>query len=220
MKSMSYLFLFIVFFMYVDINANAQPAEIEILKKVSPDKTEKDSSQQKKRVIVIDKGKIDQLNLQSFEGLKNLQSLDQLKGLESLGQLKNLHSYSDLQDAQLFGGWEAIAMGLGKDMSELRLMKSFKGESVETTKKFSVSPDNTALNFNLSGKVKSGVISVTLFKPNGNKYKSIEIDPTSDVSYTQGIDLKKDPKEWTGNWQIKIQAEKADGDYRLTILTR
>jgi hypothetical protein len=111
-------------------------------------------------------------------------------------------------------------MSGNNDLSELRLMKSFKGESVETTKRFSVTADNTSLNFNLSGQVKSGIISVTLFKPNGSKYKAIEIDPTSDISFSQGIDLKKDPKEWTGEWQIKIKAEKADGDYRLTILTR
>ena len=202
MKNMSFLYVFISFFMFIEIDAYAQSRPIApicidelgnsvILADKKKDKAQKDSTQQKKRIIVIDKGQIDQL--------KNLQ-------------------IPDVPDVTVLG-YGGLMGGL-KDLSELRLMKSFKGESVETTKKFSVSSDYTSLNFNLSGTVKSGVISVTLIKPNGSKFKSIEIDPTSDVSFTQGIDLKKDPKDWTGDWQIKIKAEKADGSYRLTILTR
>jgi hypothetical protein len=219
MKSTSFLFVFIIFFMYLEIDAYAQADTREPIRvyesennpvmadNKAQDKVVKDSSQQKKKVIVIDYGQMEELNKKSMETMAKIYQSPQFEDINK-----------KLMEAriQVLGG----RMGGDKDMSELRLTKSFKGESVETTKKFSVTADNTSLNFNLSGQVKSGIISVTLFKPNGSKYKAIEIDPTSDISYSQGIDLKKDPKECTGDWQIKIKADKADGNYRLNILTR
>ncbi len=252
MKIMSFIFSFIIFFMYVEIDADAQSREIEIIKKEnsgtslkdtsmlhkmierwvtnisnSSGTTEKDTAREREMIII--KKRLEERNKDLLERQKEL--LDrQLKQLDRQKELKDLQyldhfnvppvppvpGQQDLKVLRIGGG----LMSGSNDLSELRLTKSFKGESVETTKKFSVTTDNTALNFNLSGKVKSGVITVTLVKPNGKKYKTIEIDPTSDVSFSQGIDLKKEPKEWTGDWQIKIQAEKADGDYRLNILTR
>lgn len=106
--------------------------------------------------------------------------------------------------------------------SQLTLTKSFKGESVETTKKFSVNANHNILMFTLNGNVKSGTITITLIKPDGNKLKTIEIDATSDVRYEQSWKLKsKDlPTELSGDWQIKIQTDKADGSYRLMIFTK
>ncbi len=205
MKNKSFLYLFITFFMFIEIDTYAQSGPIApicidelgnsvIVAENTKDKAQKDSTQQRRKIIIIDKGQMDQLNIPPVPPVPDQFEMQKLLMGRS------------------FGG--------NNDLSELKLMKSFKGESAETTKKFSVSPDYSSLNLNLYGRVKSGVISITLIKPNGSKFKSIEIDPTSDVSFTQGIDLKKDPKEWTGDWQIKIQAEKADGNYILTILTR
>lgn len=106
--------------------------------------------------------------------------------------------------------------------SELTLMKNFKGESVETTKKFNVNANHNILKFNLDGTVKSGTITITLIKPDGSKLKTVEIDASSDVSYDQswGLKSKNLPAELTGDWQIKIQTDKADGFYRLRIYTK
>jgi len=106
------------------------------------------------------------------------------------------------------------------DVSELTLSKSFKGESFETSKKFPVNTNYTMLKLLLHGNVKSGKISLTLLKPNGDKFKTIEIDATSDVTFEQTLDLKKNPTELTGDWQLKIQTDKAVGSYHLVIYTR
>jgi hypothetical protein len=107
--------------------------------------------------------------------------------------------------------------------SELTLTKNFKGESVESTKKFSVNGNHNVLQFRLLGNVKSGSITITLIKPDGSKLKTIEIDATSDVvSYEQSWNLKSKtlPAELSGDWQIKIQTDKAEGSYRLSIYTK
>lgn len=106
------------------------------------------------------------------------------------------------------------------DVSQLDLKKSFQEESIETIKKFSVTENCSMLRLQLSGLVESGMITITLIKPNGNKFKSIEIDASSDVNFVQTLLIKKNPIEWTGDWQIKVKAVKAKGDYRLNIMTK
>jgi hypothetical protein len=209
MKNTLSLLAVAIWMLHSGITANAQKAERIIITddaiadaQTNSQKGEKDTAQQKKRIIVIDKGRLDQI--------KNLQSLDQLKNLESSGQqdrvVYNINTYGNNKDVTEF--------------SRLTLRKSFKEESIETTKKFSVLSTYTSVSFSLYGRVKSGVITITLFKPNGNKLKSIEIDATSDVSFDQYLDLKKNPKECIGDWQIKINVDKADGNYMFDITTR
>ena len=106
------------------------------------------------------------------------------------------------------------------EVSEVTLSKKFSGESVETTKRFPVGTSYNILTLELWSNVKSGTITLTIIKPNGTKMKSIEIDATSDVHYSQRFDLKKNPTELTGDWQIKIQTDKAKGFYRFIINTR
>ena len=106
------------------------------------------------------------------------------------------------------------------DFSEVTLMKEFKGESIETTKKFSVGAGYNVLKLELNGMVENGTITITIIKPNGTKMKSIEIDADTNVHYSQRFDLKKNPTELTGDWQIKIQTDKAKGFYRFIINTR
>ena len=126
--------------------------------------------------------------------------------------------YKSLKEAQ--PGIHESSQDKEGDLSTLTLNKSFKGESVETVKKFSVTESSTMLRLQLNGKVESGTITVTLTKPDGHKFKSIEIDASSDVTFEQTLLLKKNPGDWIGDWQIKVQTVKANGDYRLNILSR
>ena len=159
-------------------------------------------------------------------GIKDSSQINALKALAA----KNQESFKtalpgmmgNLKSAQvgMYNSLISSAQDGDKELSSLSLSKLFKGESLESTKKFTVSENYTMLTLNLIGQVKSGVISINLIKPNGSKFKTIEIDATSDVNFSQTLDLKKDPKGWVGDWQIKIKADKADGNYRLNILTR
>ncbi len=103
------------------------------------------------------------------------------------------------------------------NVSELNLMKSFRGESVWSLKKFNVSSNTTVLKLRLFGGVKSGAITITILKPDGKVFKIIDIDAASDVNFEHTFDLKKNPSEYIGDWQIKIQTDKADGSYNFRI---
>ena len=106
------------------------------------------------------------------------------------------------------------------DVSEITFAKSFNGQSLEATKKFSIGSHYSILKMQLSGKVKSGKITLTLTSPSGIKFKTIEIDAISDVTFTQELNLSIDKENWVGDWQLQIKTEKADGSYRLYIYTR
>ena len=106
------------------------------------------------------------------------------------------------------------------DVSEITFAKSFNGQSLEATKKFSIGSHYSTLKMQLSGKVKSGKITLTLTSPSGIKFKTIEIDAISDVTFTQELNLSIDKENWVGDWQLQIKTEKADGSYRLYIYTR
>ena len=106
------------------------------------------------------------------------------------------------------------------DVSEITFAKSFNGQSLESTKKFNVGSHYSMLKMQLSGRVNSGSITLTLTTPAGIKFKTIEIDATSDVTYEQELNLSEGREDWVGDWQLQIKTEKADGSYRLNIYTR
>jgi hypothetical protein len=105
------------------------------------------------------------------------------------------------------------------DQENLTFSKYFDKESVESTKKFSVSSNFSELRISVEGRVQSGKITITLIKPNNEKLKTIEIDATSEVNYRQEFGLDK-CTECIGDWQIKIQAENAEGRYNVNINSR
>jgi len=106
------------------------------------------------------------------------------------------------------------------DISEITFAKSFNGQSLESSKKFTVGSQYSMLHMQLSGKVNSGRIILTLITPTGNSFKTIEIDATSDVTFNQELNLSVGKTDWVGDWQLRIKTENADGSYRLYIYTR
>jgi hypothetical protein len=106
------------------------------------------------------------------------------------------------------------------DISEIAFAKSFNGQSLESTKKFTVESRYSRLHMWLNGRVNSGRIILTLVTPAGTTFKTIEIDATSDVTYNQELNLSVGKTDWIGDWQLQIKTEKADGSYRLNIYTR
>ncbi len=100
---------------------------------------------------------------------------------------------------------------------ELSMSKSFQGESVESSKKFMVTKEIGMLRLEINGVVKEGVITITLQKPDGSEFESIDLDNSANIDYKRGFDLQKDPTGMVGEWQIKIKTKKAQGYYKLMI---
>lgn len=103
--------------------------------------------------------------------------------------------------------------------TELSMFKSFQGESVESSKKFMVTKEIGMLRLEINGVVKEGIITITLQKPDGSEFESIDLDNSAIIDYKRTFDIQKDSTGMIGEWQIKITAKKAQGYYKLMIST-
>ena len=106
-----------------------------------------------------------------------------------------------------------------EEMSELVLSKNFNGQSMETSKIFTVEANASFLEITLSGSTKSGRIFIKLVMPDGKELKIIDIDSASDVRWSKSFDLSEKSGSYSGEWKLIINTEKADGSYRLHIST-
>lgn len=103
--------------------------------------------------------------------------------------------------------------------TELSMFKSFQEESVESSKKFMVTKEIGMLRLEINGVVKQGIITITLQKPDGSEFESIDLDNSAIIDYKRTFDIQKDSTGMIGEWQIKITAKKAQGYYKLMIST-
>lgn len=103
--------------------------------------------------------------------------------------------------------------------TELSMFKSFQEESVESSKKFMVTKEIGMLRLEINGVVKEGIITITLQKPDGSEFESIDLDNSAIIDYKRTFDIQKDSTGMIGEWQIKITAKKAQGYYKLMIST-
>jgi len=90
---------------------------------------------------------------------------------------------------------------------ELTFHKTFLKGKTETIKKFSVSANFNVLEIEAFGNISSGKLIITLLTPKGNTFETYEFDDQADVKYKQVFDLQKNPAEYTGDWQIKINID-------------
>lgn len=108
----------------------------------------------------------------------------------------------------------------GGNQSQITLRNSFKGTSDSSSGKFEV--DETTRHFRLMirGKVNSGEIRIKLLYPDGKVFKEQIINASAEVTMTQSIVIKEaSSSKYYGSWTYEVKADKAQGDYTLSIST-
>ncbi len=113
-----------------------------------------------------------------------------------------------------------ISSGDQGNQSQITLRNTFKGGSDGSSGKFDV--DETTRNFRvmIRGKVSAGEIQVKLLYPDGKVFKEQNINSSAEVTFTQSIIIKdSSTKKYFGSWTYDIKADKAQGDYTLSIST-
>jgi len=105
--------------------------------------------------------------------------------------------------------------------SSMNLSKSFKGESVSSEAEFEVPQDAKGINLNLGGSCKSGEITIKIYLPNGEPYKTQKVSSAADINWSTSLPLNEEnSKKFKGNWKLKIEANNCEGRYNLNIGTR
>jgi hypothetical protein len=107
-----------------------------------------------------------------------------------------------------------------RSQSQLTLRNSFSGGSDSSKGEFDVESDTRQFRCMISGKVRSGEIIIKLMYPGGKVFKELTINSSAEVTYSQTLSIKEDAQEkYVGSWTYEVKAEKAEGNYTLSIST-
>lgn len=111
-------------------------------------------------------------------------------------------------------GW-----GSGESNSRLMLSKRYNGQSIDKQGTFEVEDNITKLRLSIEGEVNSGSITVSLILPDGKQYKSLTMDDTADIHWSESLNIKEGENKYYGTWKYRITTKVADGSYHLSINT-
>jgi len=106
------------------------------------------------------------------------------------------------------------------NQSQLTLRNSFNGGSDTSKGEFDV--DKEVRNFRclISGKVKSGEISIQIKYPDGKMFKDLTINSSAEISFSQSLTIKEgEENKYAGSWKYQVTAREAEGNYILQIMT-
>jgi hypothetical protein len=111
-------------------------------------------------------------------------------------------------------------LGQDEKSTQLMLSKHFNGESVSKSGNFSVDGGIRTLRISIQGSIRNdGSITITLYTPDDELFKELEIDNSADVHWSQVFTIKEESGEYTGEWTYEIEADEAEGQYNLSITT-
>jgi len=111
-------------------------------------------------------------------------------------------------------------LGQDEKSSQLMLSKHFSGESVSKSGTFTVDEDIRSLRISIQGSIRNeGSITITIYSPDDELFKELEIDNSADVHWSQVFSIRDENDKYSGEWTYEIEADKAEGQYNLSITT-
>jgi hypothetical protein len=110
--------------------------------------------------------------------------------------------------------------GSQENQSQLTLRNSFNGNSDTSQGEFDVDENTTYIRCTINGKVRSGIINIKVLYPGGKVFKDLSITSSAEISFSQSFSIKEeDVKKYAGSWNYQVTADKAEGNYVLSIMT-
>ncbi len=101
--------------------------------------------------------------------------------------------------------------------TRLILKKHFENESISKESEFEVEKDQRRFKVSISGWCKSGLIHVTILRPSEEVYKTIIIDPSAEVEWSQSVRFTDEDKDYVGKWIVQIVAKEVEGSYNVVL---
>ncbi len=101
--------------------------------------------------------------------------------------------------------------------TRLLLKKIIQDESVSKETEFEVEKDQRRFKVSISGFCASGEIHVTILRPSGKTYKTLILDSSAEIEWSQSVRFTEEDKDFIGQWIVQIVAEKADGLYEVVL---
>lgn len=106
--------------------------------------------------------------------------------------------------------------------STLSFRKEFDTKSnIERSYEMEFEKDQKSLDFRVSASVEEGRMLITIIKPNGKNYKTLEIDGKESLSWNHTINVNPDDEQkYIGTWEVRVSASTAIGNYNVNINIR
>ena len=109
--------------------------------------------------------------------------------------------------------------GSNEHNSRLTLSKNYNGQSIDKQGTFEVEDKISKLKMSIEGHVNSGSIKVSLILPDGKPYKSLTMDDSADIQWSESLNIKEGETKYYGTWKYRITTKVAEGSYLLSINT-
>jgi len=106
--------------------------------------------------------------------------------------------------------------------TQLTLRNSFDGTSNTSKGQFEVDENSRHIRVMINGKVKSGEIRIIIDYPNGDTFKDLVLNSAAEITFSQSVSISEedqDSDKYFGDWNYKVIAEDAKGNYMLQIQT-
>ncbi len=103
--------------------------------------------------------------------------------------------------------------------SRLMLSKNYNGQSIDKQGTFEVEENIMKLKLSIEGHVNSGSITVSLVLPGGKSYKSLTMDDSADIQWSESLNIEEGETKYYGTWKYRITTKVAEGSYHLSINT-
>lgn len=114
-----------------------------------------------------------------------------------------------------------VSLPYQENSSTLTLRNSFDGVTDSSKGEFDVNENTSQIRCTINGKVRSGKINVRVLYPNGKVFKDLAITSSAEISFSQSLSIKEDEKnKYVGSWTYEVTADKAEGSYNMSFLTR
>ena len=109
--------------------------------------------------------------------------------------------------------------GSNEHNSRLTLSKNYNGQSIDKQGTFEVEDNISKLKMSIEGHVNSGSITVSLILPGGKSYKTLTMDDSADIQWSESLNIPDEETKYYGTWKYRITTKVAEGSYLLSINT-
>jgi hypothetical protein len=111
-----------------------------------------------------------------------------------------------------------VAWTISEGKSTRLLMKKIiQDESISKETEFEVEKDQQRFKVSIKGFCADGEIHVNIIRPSGKTYKTLILDSSAEIEWSQSVRFTEEDDDFVGKWIVQIVAEKADGLYEVVL---
>ncbi len=116
------------------------------------------------------------------------------------------------------GGVYSVFSG---NQDNLSINKNLEDETSSADFNYDVKEGASGMSVNVKGAIDAGKVMITIKRPNGEVFNEYTLSSLGNVNYNQSLKFEdQEESAYAGKWTVTISAEKAKGNYGVSIRER